>query len=943
MPDELHRAFCFSETQWSLFGIFRQVDIAFAQFLMKGNCQNSRLFRSGSWETAVHIGDELVSLMQENRYLQTTHRPIRLKLFHLGKQISDILLPQFIRGNETVCGGLDYQVDCVATSNTLPLKELIGLVATIEFVTDRGSLRRVSGIVAQANSGEFDGSIASYRIVIRDVMAIMEQRVNTRIFRRMSWPQVVTVVLEEWARSNSALAGIFDYEFAPGFHMEAHSEREQTIQFNESDAAFVRRLLKRSGIGWFFRPGRHRARPTEQQAGDVQEAHTLTLFDASSIFDQNAAGVVRFHRDDATEERDSITGWAGVRTLQPGSANVFSWDYKRSANIDFMHAEVPGMANQGPLGNELAGSVQEFIVESPHVAGDDEELYRQGRLRMQRKELDAKRFTGEGSVRDFRAGEYFTIKGHPEIDRHPATERDFVITSIDIRARNNLPRSLEERVQHLFARNGWHGAVTSFNPAGAPESPAFHLRFDAVRRGIPIVPAFDPRTDLRDPGMQTALVVGGEKDVVYCDEFGRVKIRFPAMRQADHQHAKGAGASNTDSDSAWVRVGTNWAGSSSSRCGTLALPRVGTEVLVAFLGGDPDKPIIIAQLYNGQALPPPLSERANVPRTRFLSGMRSEEIQGSRANQLRFDDTPREISAQLASDEGASQLNLGWLTHPRGEGHRPRGEGAELRSDHAVAIRGGKGVLITADPRNKAEGKQLDREELIGLADGLRDISDQLAKLAEAHAKDPASGPLLTELLDKLRHLDHGTNAVEGGSSSGGARIVAVEGPAGIIMASAESVVIGAEKNADFITAADTSLAAGGKTTIRAAQGISMFANDGGMKHVAARGNARVETQDGSIELIATKVMELISTTDWINIKSRKGVCIYGGGSELRISAEGIVANTTGINHVYAADHQTFSKKASEVKFPDELPHHDICIPCMLVAMRAHSPLVEAE
>jgi len=104
-----------------------------------------------------------------------------------------------------------------------------------------------------------------------------------------------------------------------------------------------------------------------------------------------------------------------------------------------------------------------------------------------------------------------------------------------------------------------------------------------------------------------------------------------------------------------------------------------------------------------------------------------------------------------------------------------------------------------------------------------------------------------------------------------------------------------------------------------------------------------VEAQDGVINLIAKKVMELISTTDWIHIKARKGVRLYGGGSELTISAEGIVGNTTGNNHMHAADHQTFAKKASEVQFPDELPHHDICVPCMLAAARAHSPLVEAE
>jgi type VI secretion system secreted protein VgrG len=493
--------------------------------------------------------------------------------------------------------------------------------------------------------------------------------------------------------------------------------------------------------------------------------------------------------------------------------------------------------------------------------------------------------------------------------------------------------------------NGWHG------PRGAPADLAsdgnasrFQMRFEAVRRAIPIVPAFDPRTDLRDPGLQTAIVVGGENEVVHCDEYGRVKIRFPAARPADHQHAQGAGASDTDADSAWVRVATNWAGNGTSHCGTLALPRVGTEVLVAFLGGDPDKPIIICQLFNGRALPPPLSERANLPITRFLSGMRSQEIHGVRANQIRFDDTPREISAQLASDDGTSQLNLGWLTHPRSEHRRPRGEGAELRSDKAVAIRGGKGVLITANSSNQAEGKQLDRAELIGLADGLRDIADQLAKLAETHAKDPANGPQLAQLVDKLRHLDHGTNvAAEGSGGAGGAPIVAISGPAGIVMASTENLVLGAEKNADLITAADTQLSAGGKTSVRAAQGVSVFTNDGGMKHIAARGDMQTEAQDGTIELLAKKVMELISTTDWINIKARKGVCIYGGGSELKVSAEGIIGSTTGNSHVYAADHQTFPKQARQVQFPDELPHHDICIPCMLAAARAHSPLVEAE
>jgi type VI secretion system secreted protein VgrG len=658
------------------------------------------------------------------------------------------------------------------------------------------------------------------------------------------------------------------------------------------------------------------------------------------VLDENAAGNVRYHRDDATEKRDTITRWGAVRKLQAGSASRFSWNYKEPDGPVFMNAEARSSADQGTVGNKLSAGLNEFIVDVPHAGASYDDLCRIGMLRMRRKDLETKCFSGEGSVRDFCVGEYFTLAEHPEVDRHAPAEREFVITSVELKAQNNLPKGFEDRIQRLFERNTWGGDL-----AGDGPQVRFQMRFDAVRRSVPIVPAFDPRTDLRDPGLQSAIVVGFENDEVHCDQLGRVKIRFPAARPADHKHASGAGASGTQTDSAWVRVASNWAGSARSHCGTLGLPRVGTEVLVAFLGGDPDKPIIIGQLFNGGAYHPPLSSNANLPATRFLSGMRSQEIRGSRANQLRFDDETGEISAQLASDDGTSQLNLGWLTHPRGERHRPRGEGAELRSDKAVAIRGGKGVLITAKASGEAQGNQLDRDELIGLSDGLRNIADQLAKLAEAHAKDPASGPELAQLLDKLKHLDQGSNVTSaaGGAGAGGAPIVAVSGPAGVIVASQENLALGAEKNADLITAGNTQMTAGGATSIRAAKGISAFANDGGIKNVAARGNVQTEAQDGAMELLAKKVLDIISTTDWINIKARQGVRIYGGGSELQISAEGIIGYTTGKNYVYAADHQTFQKQARETQFADEIPHHEICIPCMLIAAQAHSAMVEAE
>src|SRR5262249_1956184 len=148
------------------------------------------------------------------------------------------------------------------------------------------------------------------------------------------------------------------------------------------------------------------------------------------------------------------------------------------------------------------------------------------------------------------------------------------------------------------------------------------VQFTAVRRGIEIIPSWDHRFELPIAAIQSAIVTGPEGEEVYCDELGRVKIRFPSTREQDHAHAQGAGSSDTDSDSAWVRVATNWAGNGPSnlgQCGFLGLPRVGSEVLVAFLGGDPDRPLIVGQLYNQQGQPPQFSVHDQLPPARHLS------------------------------------------------------------------------------------------------------------------------------------------------------------------------------------------------------------------------------------------------------------------------------------------------------------------------------------
>jgi type VI secretion system secreted protein VgrG len=179
------------------------------------------------------------------------------------------------------------------------------------------------------------------------------------------------------------------------------------MQHNESDAAFIRRLLKRRGIAWYFRAD-----------GSASPAHKLVLFNNAESIQSNAAGTVRYHRDNATEERDTITAWCAVRTLQPGSVTRHSWDYMNPQGRHFMSTTSASGVDQGPSGNEMSASLDDYLVQAPHVGDDHEDLCQLGQLAMSRHDYESKCFHGEGSVRDLCAGEYFTLAEHPEIETH---------------------------------------------------------------------------------------------------------------------------------------------------------------------------------------------------------------------------------------------------------------------------------------------------------------------------------------------------------------------------------------------------------------------------------------------------------------------------------------------------------------------------------------------
>ncbi len=791
------------------------------------------------------------------------NRPIRLRLSTAEGVVDDLLLVKQVSGVETICGGIEYSLLCVSTIASMPLKQFIANPVEVQFVTDTGALRAVCGIVGAAVEGHADGALATYQLIVRDAFTLLDNTCNTRVFRNLNEVDITNVILREWRQANPIAARAFNFDIA---NLKDYPAREFTMQYNESNAAFLRRLWKRRGIAWFIQPG-----AATQKGSGQTPAHTLMLFDDAKSLAENAAGPIRYQRDASTEKRDSITSWQAVRTLTAGSVTRRSWDYAQAWSMG--SADLSD-TDQGPFGNQFAASLDNYLVDVPH-AGDDAADYRSlGTLRMQRNEYESKFFRGEGGDRNTFVGQWRRLDSHPEIDTHPPEEREFVVTELRVEAENNLPKALNNRIGKLFALNHWDSQSGGLEQANDERGMRYTSRFTCVRRGVPIVPAYDPRIDLPHTQAQTVIVVGAAEEEIHCDEHGRIKVRFPACRVKDHEHAQGAGASDRDRDSAWLRPASGWAG---EHYGAISLPRAGDELLVVFLGGDPDKPVIVGRLHNAKRPPPAFSHTSILPGDKHLSGIVSKEGRGQRSNQLRMDDTPGQISAQLESEHGHSQLNLGYLTQPRHDGKgEPRGEGAELRSDQAVAIRGGRGVLISADASIRAAGRQLERDGLNGLSDALKIVQKQLAELADAHDANGSDGEPMSRLAGHVKDWENGSNTSNRQHSGGGEPIVAIQAPAGLLLGSQANVSIGAQTHVDIISVGNTQLSSGRKLMLHAMQSISLFAHALGMKLIAARGKVEIQAHDDNVEITSSKRI-VFTATDEIVLQAPKVTIITQG------------------------------------------------------------------
>jgi type VI secretion system secreted protein VgrG len=654
-----------------------------------------------------------------------------------GAALSSLLVEAF---------SADEQLQAIGTRDVIALSihaaiahsSLLGQGARLEISLSDGTRARFGGCITEVATLGSDGSLTRYRLRLSSWVWLLGQVRNSRAWQDRSVIEIVDSVLKayrphaQWTWSGEVV------RFMAGARV-----RSYCCQYRETDFDFVVRLLTEEGLAWRF----------EQFDGCermVLFADTSYLSAAPEDASSAAGGGIRYHAASAVEKSDSIQYLQATRSLGVAVVTVLSYDDTSKQSVA---VSVP---TKFPIGGKNAQAVESFDCPGQYAYANARQARRYAGLQMEGHEARSFVWQARSTVRTLRAGTRVRINDIP-MKKYRDEVPDFVLTRVVSMGVNNLPVTARNGLAELFGpipelleESLGDIELADFDKAiEQAQRSGYANCFEAIPAERPWRPMLDgsggcSHTRATAHGSQSAIVVGPDgshepngADEVYCDRLGRVRIRFHWQRSntdfdAGPEADPDAGAAAT----CWVRVAQRSAGGG---MGSQFTPRIGQEVLVKFIEGDIDQPVIVGALYNGQGeggVPPTpggivdraasgaVFERAddayvsgqgnltggNSPVWHGASpdsaghrnasaqwGIRSKEFGGRGYNQLLFDDTEGQGRIQLKSTQFASELNLGHLIHTA-DNHRGsfRGSGAELRTDAYGAVRAGAGLLISS-------------------------------------------------------------------------------------------------------------------------------------------------------------------------------------------------------------------------------------------------------
>ena len=511
----------------------------------------------------------------------------------LGKD--KIALTRF-DGSEGLSELFEYRIEGLSADENINFDDAIGKNCTLKMNTLGGDVRHFDGILVEAQWLGVSLDAYAYRLVLRPWLWMLSQQSDSFIFSEKTAPEIISDIFGKhgFAKFSNKLS-------------RTYPKMEYTVQYRESDMAFVCRLMEQHGISYYF----------EHSEGE----HTLNLCDETSSYDNIPGGerdyipVSGHYR----REKEHFFHWMPERRFTTGKVTYKDYDFKEPSKD--LKADKTG-SNQ-----YVNGELEHYDYPGKYVVKSVGSDYAD--VRLNQKLSQDGRFIAAGDCISCFPGCLMTLKDHPNGEQN--TEY------------------LAVRCIHTYLSEAFRtGAV-------ADSDVSYQGNYEFVISSKPFAPALVTEKPFVQ-GPQTGKVVGeGEIDV---DEHGRILVLFHWVRNS---------AKSRRCRLSQVWAGKNWGG--------IYIPRVGMEVIVEFLEGDPDQPIVIGTVYNGDNKPP-----YELPGKKNQAGVKSNSTTGGGGyNEFMFDDTKgkeyirtqaeKDFNTLIKNDEARKVENDRMLTIDHDEIH----------------------------------------------------------------------------------------------------------------------------------------------------------------------------------------------------------------------------------------------------------------------------------
>lgn len=742
-------------------------------------------------------------------------------------------------------GGMTDKVSHVFGSSGSRLSSLSSIASSLG--VGESEVRILYGVVTAFSQLACSADEARYAITLSPRLAQLDNTQNSAIFQNQTVPQVVEQVLRQ-----HDMSGVdFRFELT-----EIYPVKEYITQWQESDLAFIRRLLADSGIWFSFEThAKHSCDvvvfgDSEQQYQDGPTASycqpsgnndngVQSVWDMSVVRKTVPQSVLTQdynYRNAQTGMKSEVNGAQKDKTTR-GQHYVYAEHYRDKGEVvnnpnaqDELSGQFSNMMPNGLSGTpDVSGSLHGFITENTEqfsalnhngneqIADEEPDTVGQGswyaRLRHQRFMTEQITISGKTTLSHLAPGQILTVSGSPVAE----ASSGILIVSVETQG---------DRQQAY---------VITFTA----------IPYDVLR---PYRPA-----DLIWPtisGTLPARVSSPNNDTYsYMDVQGRYRVKMDF--DLNDNWRKGE-------ESLWMRLAKPYAGETYG----IHFPLIdGTEVAIAFSGGNPDRPYIAHAMHD--------SRHTDLV---TLANHKRNIIRTPANNKLRMDDERSKEHIKLATEYGKTQLNMGHLVDSE---RKLRGEGFELRTDEWGAIRSGRGLFISADKQGQVQGRQLDMNEAVEQLENALSIARALSKAAEtaqAYGADMVSQEQLNQALINLNLPGMVLNAPEG---------IGISSPKALrISSGSASVGITAGQNADIGVLK--------KFTVVAGEAVSMLAQKMGMKLFAAKGKVEIQAQSDSIEMVAQNDVNITTVDGVVMVTAAKELVLNCNGAYIKLSGGNI-------------------------------------------------------